>query len=797
MITKLTSVRNMGVFDGFDWDACVRNANGQVERFEDVNLIYGRNYSGKTTLSRILAAFETRELPARFEAPEFSVETRTDGTLTHASLDAPPFPVRVFNTDFVRRNLRFIVDDEHDIEPFAVLGEDNARVEVEIEQKTEELGSEQEETGLMGDVARTRTTHTSARQATTEAETTVTTRLRNKATGRPNGIKDNALYGDPRYDIRKLKSDLEAVAAETYEPLEDEEAARLEQLLREQEKPAVPELPELALSLDALSETARELCERRIISGERIAHLVEDARLETWVRAGIPHHKEKRDTCAFCGGELNDELWAKLAGHFSKESEVLRSDIEVLLDSITEERERVSSLLTVDMDAFYSVHREEAEALSLAWDEACKEYARRLDEAEDQAQSRLADIFTVQEWTAVPSARDGLETARERHNQLARRTEEMTSALETEKAGAKDVLRLHAVHVFAADVGYVSALAEIGRLKQEEAEALTQLEQANARVTAQQEEIARLRTELRDERRGAQRVNDYLNHYFGHQGLSLDTVESEDGVRFRVSRGGTRAYQLSEGESSLIGFCYFIARLEDIETTGSTPIIWIDDPISSLDANHVFFVFSLINSAIVQANRFRQLFISTHNLPFMNYLKRLHDRRPNGQNYQRQYLLVERDGDTSAVRPMPGHIKEYVTEFNHMFHQIYRCAVADNAGGEHYGLICQFANCVRRFLETFLYFKYPDARSDRDGHRLAQFLGDEPVARTLIQRISNEYSHMARPFERGAHPLDVPEMQQMARFLLSKIRDNDSAQYEALLASVGEDDPLEMAEDAE
>jgi wobble nucleotide-excising tRNase len=80
---------------------------------------------------------------------------------------------------------------------------------------------------------------------------------------------------------------------------------------------------------------------------------------------------------------------------------------------------------------------------------------------------------------------------------------------------------------------------------------------------------------------------------------------------------------LSEGECSLIAFCYFMAKLDDIESNGKNLIIWIDDPISSLDSNHVFFVYSLLRAEIVEASKYEQLFISTHNLDFLKYLKRL------------------------------------------------------------------------------------------------------------------------------------------------------------------------------
>ncbi|MGZ7334271.1 AAA family ATPase, partial [Streptococcus pyogenes] len=87
-----------------------------------------------------------------------------------------------------------------------------------------------------------------------------------------------------------------------------------------------------------------------------------------------------------------------------------------------------------------------------------------------------------------------------------------------------------------------------------------------------------------DESKGANRVNNYLNNFFGHQDLSLKAIEaipgdSSSGYRFEVTRNGKKAFHLSEGECSLIAFCYFMAKLDDIETKGNQPIIWIDDPI--------------------------------------------------------------------------------------------------------------------------------------------------------------------------------------------------------------------------
>jgi wobble nucleotide-excising tRNase len=191
-------------------------------------------------------------------------------------------------------------------------------------------------------------------------------------------------------------------------------------------------------------------------------------------------------------------------------------------------------------------------------------------------------------------------------------------------------------------------------------------------------EIAAKRRLLNDEEEGAIKVNQYLTNFFGHKFISLEAIEqeSDDGddkkkVKFQIVRDGQKAYHLSEGECSLISFCYFIAKLGDTNTIGKKPIIWIDDPISSLDSNHIFFLYSIIKSEIISRDSFEQIFVSTHNLDFLKYLKRLHRDviGPDGKkkSYQPLYFLINREDKKSSIKQMPNYLKDFVTEYNYLF----------------------------------------------------------------------------------------------------------------------------------
>jgi hypothetical protein len=44
---------------------------------------------------------------------------------------------------------------------------------------------------------------------------------------------------------------------------------------------------------------------------------------------------------------------------------------------------------------------------------------------------------------------------------------------------------------------------------------------------------------------------------------------------------------------------------------------------------------------------------------------------------QRSYFLISREKETSKIKLMPKYLKDYVTEFNFLFHQIYMCSTAN------------------------------------------------------------------------------------------------------------------------
>ena len=132
MIKKILEIKDFAVFKDFEWDRHVVDNQGKTVCLQDINIIFGRNYSGKTTLSRIFRSFELKGGLERYESGSFKLELSDGSTIDEKSIENVTNLVRVFNEDFVKDNLLFISNPEEGVTPFAVLGE-NAQIETEIQ----------------------------------------------------------------------------------------------------------------------------------------------------------------------------------------------------------------------------------------------------------------------------------------------------------------------------------------------------------------------------------------------------------------------------------------------------------------------------------------------------------------------------------------------------------------------------------------------------------------------------------------------------------------------------------------
>jgi wobble nucleotide-excising tRNase len=786
-------ITSFGSFNGLNWKKSLSGSGNNVQDFKCLNILYGRNYSGKTTLSRIFRALETGRIPLNYVRSIFTVYGN-NGDVTQADIAGHDYDVRVYNRDFVSENLSFLINQEigGEIKTFAIVGEKNKEIEDEIAAIQAKLGSIESKAGLRHDLDakkkerdRTKNDHENALKALED-------KLRSHANDR---IKQNRTYGPAVYNIESIKKDIGAVKAAGFTPLTTAEQATKATLLKQEALPDITDTVSICLKMASIKTVAEELLSRLIKPTQAIHELLNETTLQAWVKQGIPLHKDKRDACAFCRQDLPHDIWQVLGSHFSKESSDLESSIDSCLTSVNNEIQAITTgFLTLTGDNFYAEEKVSFEANTKSLADYLKVYKQDLEALKTALDSRKSSLFQPVALPAPKHDSATIQKCADDINDLIVKNNGRTSSLEKDKGSAREELRLTDVASFIGDITYDIESTRIAGLKTDAKTANTAYTDAEAEIVKLEAVITDRQGQQKDERKGAERVNSLLNHFFGHDGIKLEAKDNAEktAIKFEVTRDGQSAFNLSEGECSLIAFCYFMAKLEEPDSKGKKLIIYIDDPISSLDGNHIFFMFSLIESLIAKPfknedgsndYRYSQLFISTHNLDFLKYLKRLTIPKKEKVGH----FMVERNGHASNIILMPSYLKDYITEFNYLFHQIYKCRIQDAAQSAHEPFY-SFGNNLRKFLEAFLFFKFPH-QDDRDdaAKRIKKFFGDEDAtAIALVNRLNNEFSHLESNPDRCFKPVEIPEITKVANFVLDRIYTEDPQQYNALLKSIGE-----------
>ncbi len=607
------------------------------------------------------------------------------------------------------------------------------------------------------------------------------------------------MHNEVTYDIRKLKQDITAVRGGTEFELSDEKVKKFTELLKEEALPDINKKPSFVPKISSLHSNARACLLRKVSPSVAIQEYLNDAVLQSWVKAGIDLHRGHREACGFCGQMLPDDLWERLDAHFNKELGELEAALRAQLVAVENENVAIKSIPLPDRASFYASNREEFDDAKREFEIQLKVYETELKRLAEQIKRRLSNLFQPIEIEVLSDNSSKLSDCISFITNLIENNNRKTHTLASDKRNACTALRWHAVAHYVRTIDLTSEEAKILALETEAKQLEEHADAAQAQVAECERQIDVLRALQKDEKQGAEKVNELLNNFFGHNGLQLVAIEEGEttGVKFQIMRGEELAYNLSEGESSLVAFCYFMAKLDDVDTKGKDLIVCIDDPISSLDSNHIFFVFSLIESMLTKPlknadgsnlYRYKQLFISTHNLEFLKYLKKLS--LPKNKHGDTGFFIIEQQGYSSKIRLMPDYLKNYITEFNYLFHQIYKCSNVD-PGVEH-ECFYNFGNNLRKFLEAYLFYRYPSYYNTSQ-ERLQRFFGDDNNATALTTRVSNELSHLEESFDRSMSPIEIPEIPTLAKYVLDKMYEKDPDQYNAFLESIGEEPRIALA----
>ena len=448
---------------------------------------------------------------------------------------------------------------------------------------------------------------------------------------------------------------------------------------------------------------------------------LQEKNAEEWVKYGLSIHKNE-NTCLFCGAKLAPEYLKNLDAVFKSEYDNLGQDLQNFDINLNECKIQIPAPATIVdkcRNSYLEVHK-------TCSDEILK-YNNKIRAIKKLIKAKFDNRHLIFQSKLTINTRELKEIIKDL-NQLIDEHNKFIDNENDEKEKIKNELKNCIIAELLSDPSYQSAVkgladAEIGKTKTEK-----QIEDLDTQIETEEAKIS-------DVKKGAEEINKILKRLFiGNLNITLkvEKARNNKGELVDITKlyrnDGKPANNLSDGERTAIAFAHFFTKIQDSinNNTSNDEILFIDDPISSLDKNHIYSISVMIKEVI---DRFNQTFVTTHNFELYRLLK-----RKNNINY----YYVKRDGNRSIIEKLPKELEKYDSEYEYFFHKLYNFN-KDNTNADIYVI----GHCARRFLDNYLQYKIPNNQNPLD--KLIKYvkeLKEDTTKYTVLYRIVNDESHV-------------------------------------------------------
>lgn len=691
MFRRIESIERAAVWSGFD------GRTSPAPDFDRYNLIYGWNASGKTTLSRVFGLFNessTTRLPAGARVRASIGQDVLDSAMEQ---DRDRVLVHIFNRDFIDDNLQR--DGYTQAPALFIVGHENIRLSNRIASLT------QRRERLAAMYRAVQKKHDEANGAREKAATDLA-----RDCGTLLGVR-----GFRAPDLKGLAHGL----ANPAENLFDDAALQVAVTQARDQSEFVPfrSWPAVAkpqsTRIDDIVQLLRETPQQNAIK-----RLTDDPALSEWVRNGLRFH-EHTDTCAFCGGDAAKAL-GEYSKHFSDEYRRQHAAIEAAIGRLEQPRSLPSFPHEKEWVPDVRARTREALGRLNAWNtresDIRSNWARLLREKLANMEAVLSVEPVDDRAPTLDAILADLQRAKDEHDRAC-------DELATTRRGAADKVKAH----FAARYLLDPVAAEASETLNQAGAALDRIKMVGQKIKSQSETA---HAELQRTSVAASQINGLLNRLLGPR----ISVEQAHDKRIRFIREGQPATNMSDGERTAIALAYFLVSLGRDGQRLEDQIVFIDDPICSLDANHIYDVAYLLMTRLMPC---RQLFISTHNSEFFNTIKQEWAERGKFKREHAAFLIHRESDGVSQLLGLPTHLAKFRSDYHHVFYCLRQFQASTSPDVDAY-LGCP--NLLRRFLEMYLGFRKPTAK----GYLTKlDILFDDEVVRAAVARYVDEGSHSA------------------------------------------------------
>lgn len=744
MITKINKIQEFRVFQNFVWPR-------DLGSFKKYNVIFGWNGSGKTTFSDLLRQIELKKCFP--ECMNFEIVTES-GKINRENIQHNTVLIKVYNQNFREENISF---DTGEASPIFFLGVDSIGKKDELNKEKFELTRKNADFDIYKTTLQKK--EKEREEFCTKEAGVIKELLRSKGNQKYNNYhkgnfrKKCQEFQDIDYKSKILKNDDLNIQKE---------------VISSDVKPSLHKIVFDVNKYEILDNKVKKALKETIIS-DTIERLKRDSELNSWVREGFEIIKRREsDFCPFCEQKYSKGLLEKLEKHFNEKYDESVGIIEKLQD----ETKLLSEKLQLSCPKQVELYPE----LIAEYENHLKELAPKMNSLSEYF-STLSQLLSRKKKNPFEKLElyDEIQTIEiqkilERINSIIKQHNEKTINYNTAIEAARKTIEEHFV---------AKKVEEFIRLTKQISSSNKSIELLTKEILLSEEKIENLEANLKEHRRPADQINADLRRYLRRDEIQFSVKENG----YQITRDGKVAQALSEGEKTAITFIYFLKTLEEDKFKLEEGVVVIDDPISSLDSNALYYAFQYMKD---RTKKCAQLFVLTHSYNFFkeikNWYSRIDQRSRAGAEQCFYYMLKNSYNNEKRVAHLEcldELLRDFDSEYHFLFSLVYNNSKNDVESLKNSYL---FPNVSRRLLEIFLAFRIP---SEKNLSRRMKNVEFDTARKDRIYRFINDNSHSGHISGDPDRDLSyLAETQMVSKDIMDLIKEVDAPHYEEMIKIV-------------
>ncbi len=714
MISQINRIKNHGlVFRNY------KKTEG-LPQFRRYNLIYGLNWTGKTSLSRLFEAVAGKAIKGSPEL-EFEIED-TAGTKLNRGTRAYKGKIKVFSNDYIEDNFKLIEGQANALS--VLLGAENVDIQKSIAADEMILKGDPNNPLMKGK----RSLLEEARKEKLLKERERGEKLTDIA--KVIGV-DCVGYAKRTYRRPDAENDIQTISNK--DKLDNDAAGNCRTALQQKSMPELDYVPVGKLRVgvegsneerDALSvlSTACEELLQRTVPSKRIGRLAEHADISQWIEDGLKlHDAHGSKCCEYCTQEISSLRTIQLSQHFTTDGDSLKDDLVEILRTIEDVRGQLDRLTLPNPAQLYDELRGGFNDAGSRFIETRTQVLVELSQLQEAVKAKHNKTYEKVDLPVILDGEQLLKCLGE-INKCIEENNIKTANFDAVKEESYQSLKKHwlstivnAIHTL--DDSIKSLIKNIDVLQNGDPKNSQEIG-----IVGIEARIAANLVKISSTEKACAEINDGLVQFLGHDELRFVSQPSGDvaytgdvgtqSLGFSIERGGLPAISLSEGEKTAIAFVYFTVDLQSHGFELKNGIIVLDDPISSLDIGLLYRTSVYIEKKLKSVH---QLFVLTHNYDFFNQIKKwfanaFGDEKDSSAEFFMLGNHFDADSKTRTARllPLDPLLRDFESEYHYLFKKL--CDFdQDNSseGGTTISVVYNYPNLARKLLECFLAFRVP------------------------------------------------------------------------------------------